>query len=327
MPKLNENMYDEFAGSNLKIYNHTKPFALECGAILPSLRIAYHTYGTQKADNVRWVCHALTASSDVADWWPKTVCKGGILDPDRFFTVCANMLGSCYGSSSAMELGEEFPVITFRDMARAHKILADHLGITKIETIIGGSTGGYQAMEWAYIEPERFERMVLLATLARSTAWITASSAAQRMAIEASGYSDEGLAAARAVAMLQYRGERAYNLTQSESEEKLTNFKADSYQRYQGAKLARRFDVHSYLSLLGALDSHDLGRGRGGVRVALGQITTPTLVVSVSSDIMYPPEAIKSMADSMPRAIYHEIHSDFGHDGFLVETPQISTLF
>lgn len=322
-------MYEEFAGSKLKIYHHTEPFTLECGEVLPSLQIAYHTYGTQKADNVRWVCHALTASSDVADWWPGTVCKGGALDPDRFFTVCANMLGSCYGSSSAMEYGAGFPTITFRDMVRAHQILAEHLGITKIETIIGGSTGGYQALEWAYLEPERFERMVLLATLARTTAWITASSAAQRMAIEASGYSDEGLAAARAVAMLQYRGERAYNLTQSEEEtgRRLTDFRVDSYQRYQGAKLARRFDVYSYLSLLGALDSHDLGRARGGVQTALARITTSTLVVSVSSDIMYPPQAIRQMADLMPRATYHQIDSDFGHDGFLVETAQISALF
>lgn len=322
-------MYEQFSGSNLRIFESKAPFSLECGAELSELKIAYHTYGelNEKRDNVRWVCHALTASSDVADWWPGTVVSGGVLDPAKYFTVCANMIGSCYGSVSALDgLGANFPLITFRDIARAHVMLASHLGIGAIDMLIGGSTGGSQAMEWAYVEPDRFKRLVLLATLPRTTAWIQASSAAQRMAIEAADYSDDGLSAARAVAMLQYRGSHAYNLTQSDVAEKLTDYKVDSYQRYQGRKLSNRFDVWCYLNLLRTLDSHDMGRGRGTESAAMGAITTPTTVVAVSTDIMYPAHDIAQMASMMPNATYYEISSPFGHDGFLVETEKIEKL-
>lgn len=319
--------YGEFAGSDPQFFRLGEPLELECGQVLHNVTLTYHTYGTLRGDNVRWVCHALTASSDVADWWPNTVCKGGMLDPERYFVVCANIIGSCYGSTSPLTV-DDMPIVTFRDMARAYQLLSKHLNITNISLIIGGSTGGAQAMEWAYLEPDRFGKMALLATLPTSTAWIQAFSAAQRMAIEASDYSDEGLAAARAVAMLQYRGETAYNLTQSDEESsKLGGYKVESYQRYQGAKLARRFDVRCYMRLLDALDAQDLGRGRGGVEAALGRITTPTVVVGVSSDIMYPAAAMKTMAAMLPRATYHEINSDFGHDGFLVEIPKIASLF
>ncbi|MEG2727546.1 MAG: alpha/beta fold hydrolase [Mucinivorans sp.] len=320
-----KNKYSQFAGSSLQIFVSHEPFALDCGRVLPSLTVAYHTYGTRRADNVRWVCHALTASSDVADWWPGTVCRNGLLDPERYFTVCANMLGSCYGSSSPLT-EPDFPMITFGDIARAHQLLAKHLAIDKIDLLIGGSTGGSQVFEWAYLEPTRFSRLVLLATLPRTTAWIQASSAAQRMAIQASGFSHSGLAAARATAMLQYRGSKAYNLTQSDLGEKLTDYKVDSYQRYQGQKLASRFDVQCYLHLLATLDSLDVGRARGGVAAALSAITTPATVIAVSSDIMYPPQDIRDMAALLPHGEFHLINSDFGHDGFLVETDQITQL-
>lgn len=320
-------MYEKFSGSAVRLFHSTAPFALECGATLDGVTIAYHTYGTLSAerDNVRWVCHALTASSDVADWWPGTVVQAGVLDAQRYFVVCANMIGSCYGSTSAMS-EVDFPLITFRDMVRAHQLLADYLGLSRIDMLIGGSTGGSQAMEWAYLEPERFGRLILLATLPKTTAWIQASSTAQRMAIEASGYSDQGLAAARATAMLQYRGSQAYNMTQSDDQPKLYGYKVDSYQRYQGKKLSDRFDVKCYLRLLDALDSHDIGRGRGGVDKALGRITTPTTVVAISTDIMFPPDDIRAMANAMPDALFHEIDSPFGHDGFLVETAKISSI-
>ncbi|MEG3047198.1 MAG: homoserine O-acetyltransferase, partial [Mucinivorans sp.] len=175
-------------------------------------------------------------------------------------------------------------------------------------------------------EPDRFSRLVLLATLPRTTAWIQASSTAQRMAIEASGYSDAGLAAARATAMLQYRGAKAYNLTQTEPDEKLKDYRVDSYQRYQGKKLSSRFDVRCYLGLLNTLDSFDLGRARGGVQAALGHITTPATVVAISTDIMYPASDIQQMADMLPGGEFHLLDSAFGHDGFLVETAKISKL-
>lgn len=295
---------------------------------MPSLKVAYHTYGELNAarDNVVWVCHALTASSDVADWWPGTVAAGGILDPSQWFVVCANKLGSPYGSSSPLD-GAWGEVVTFRDIVRAHRMLASHLGIDRISRLIGGSTGGAQAMEWAYVEPHRFDQLVLLATLPQSTAWIQASSEAQRMAILAAANPADGLAAARAIAMLQYRGCGAYNMTQTEPDtDRLRDFRVASYQRYQGRKLSNRFDVECYLALLDTLDSHNIGRARGGVEVALARITTPTIAIGIDTDIMFPCLDIKTMADAMPQAHYHTIHSDFGHDGFLIETPTITTL-
>lgn len=330
-------MYRTYWGSAPQIFQHDAPFPLESGAVLPYLRIVYHTYGTLRDHNVRWVCHALTASSDVADWWPGTVVKGGFLDPEKYFVVCANMLGGCYGSIGPMDFPQgEFPPISFGDIARAHQLLANHLGFDRIESIIGGSTGGYQAMEWAWMEPERFDRMLLLATLPRSTAWIRAASEAQRMTLDAGGDSKAALAAARAIAMLQFRGAEAYNLTQDEpsadwavgeTKTEAAAMRVSSYQRHQGEKLAKRFDVGSYRALLGALDAFDLGRGeRGGVAAALAKITIPTDVIGFSTDVMYPPTEIRRMAEALPNATYYQIDSPFGHDGFLVETEKINTI-
>lgn len=314
----------------IQIFKDCRPFALECGIELPHIKVAYHTYGTlnDAKDNVVWVCHAMTANSDVADWWPCTVVDGGLLDPGQWFVVCANVLGSPYGSSSPLDSGwDKNIVVTFRDIVAAHRMLAAHLGIGKIARLIGSSTGGMQAMEWAYVEPARFASLVLIATLPRATAWITAFSEAQRMAIDASGNSPQGLAAARAITMLLYRGETPYNITQTEpNEEKLTDFKVSSYQRYQGKKLSDRFEVECYLSLLRTLDSHNIGRGRISVQNALACITTPAIVIGVDTDIMFPACAVSDMAAAMPQSEYHTIHSNFGHDGFLIEIAALTSL-
>ena len=158
----------------LNIYRHPRPFKLECGAVLQNLEIAYHTYGelNERGDNAVWVCHALTANSDVADWWPGTVVPGGFLDPARHFTVCANIIGSCYGSTGPLSTDpatghpyyDRFPPLTIRDMARALALLADAIGIKRIGTLVGSSVGGFQALEWAAEQPERFGRLVLIAT-------------------------------------------------------------------------------------------------------------------------------------------------------------------
>lgn len=308
----------------MQLFQYKSTFELECGEVVPSLTVAYHTYGQLNSDrsNVVWVCHALTASSDVADWWPGTVVEGGLLDPTRYFVVCANCLGSCYGTTTPTT---RIPDFTIRDMARAHSLLADHLGIDKVAHLIGGSTGGAQAMEWAYSEPERFGRLSLIATMARTSAWVQAASESQRMAIEADPV--KGLAAARTIAMLQYRGREAYVITQTDPDQsKLHDFQVTSYQRYQGEKLVRRFEVESYVSLLNSLDSHNIGRGRGGVEAALSTIKIPTMVIAISSDILFPPSEVKAIADAMPNARYVEIDSPYGHDGFLIETPAISSL-
>ncbi len=336
------NIYESFFGSAPQFFHSQEPLFLECGESLPELTLAYHTYGTlnAEADNVIWVCHALTANSDVADWWPGTVVEGGLLDPGRHFIVCANKLASPYGSTSPLSTnpltGEpyymDFPLVTPRDMARAYGRLRKALGISRIQMLIGSSTGGYQALEWAIEEPSLFENLALLVTMYRTSPWIVASSEAQRMALETDptfrdrrpDAGGEGLAAARAMAMLIYRNADTYNTTQRDDEYKLHGFRAASYQRYQGEKLRRRFNAHCYYRLLQALDLHNVGRSRGGAEAALASITARTAVVAVDTDIMYLPKEIREMAGMIPGAAYHELHSDSGHAGFLIETPAIT---
>lgn len=332
-------MLTQYQGANPQFYYHNKPLKLESGAELTSLRIAYHTYGTlnENRDNVIWVCHAMTANSDVADWWPDTVVEGGIFDPAKYFIVCANKLGSCYGTTSALDYAPDymnFPLVTIRDMVAAHQILAAALGVDKIKLLIGGSTGGAQAMEWAIIEPNRIENLTLTVTLPKCSPWIVADNEAQRMILRADkslysadeGGGGEGLAAARAMSMLIYRNWVAFNITQRDDEEKLRDFRAASYQRYQGEKLRRRFDARCYYHLLESLDSHDVGRGRGGVAAALSQITARTIVMSVDSDIMFPSADVCEFARLIPQATFHEISSKFGHDGFLIETATLTRI-
>ena len=218
------------------IYKAPGPFVLETGHTLPELRIAYHTYGKPNAayDNVVWVCHALTANSDVADWWPHTVEAGCFLDPARHFVVCANILGSHYGTTGPLHVNPEtgspyykdFPPFTIRDIVRAHRLLAGALGIGRIDTLVGSSVGGFQAIEWAVMEPERIGKLILIATAAKASPWTIAIDQTQRMAIEADATFGEprndagmkGLAAARAIGLLSYRGPEGYNLTQQDRE-------------------------------------------------------------------------------------------------------------
>ncbi len=325
-------------------FTYDQAFTLESGQTLPGLTIAYHTYGTQRADNVVWVCHALTANSEVADWWPRTVEAGRFLDPKRYFIVCANILGSHYGTTGPLSVnpatGEpwygDFPQVTIRDMVRAHFLLAEHLGITRCRAMIGSSIGGFQAMEMACMQPDFAERIVLIATSARSQPWAIAINESQRMAIEADATFGErtpeagskGMACARSIGLLSYRGSPAYNATQQETDgrEKTSGFRAASYQRYQGEKLVRRFNAYSYYRISQAFDSHDIGRGRGGIEQALRLIRARTLIVGISTDIIFPVEEQEFLHRHMPGSEIHILSSEFGHDGFLVEHDQLNDI-
>ena len=327
-----------------QIYIAPGPFELETGHTLPELRIAYHTYGTLNAakDNVAWVCHALTANSDVADWWPHTVEAGRFLDPARHFVVCANIIGSHYGTTGPLHVNpatgrpwyKDFPPFTIRDIVRAHRLLADALGIGRIGTLVGSSVGGFQAVEWAVSEPERIERLVLIATAAKASPWAIAIDETQRMAIEADTTFGQprddagmkGLAAARAIGLLSYRGPEGYNLTQQDREERPAVHRACTYQQYQGEKLRRRYNAYSYYAILDAFDTHDAGRGRGGLEQALRSITARTLVVGITTDIIFTPAEMRSLHAMIPGSAYHEIDSPFGHDGFLVEHEQLNDI-
>lgn len=267
----------------MEFYHHYQEFPLENGMTLPKLTIAYHTYGTlsPQKDNVIWVCHALTANSDVADWWPHTVEQGKFLDPAQYFIVCANILGSHYGTTGPLSINPRtnrpwygtFPEITVRDMVECHHLLAEHLGIRHVKMLIGSSIGGFQCMEWAVMYPDFAERLVLIATSARSKPWAIAFNESQRMALETDPtFGDEddnagskGLAAARSIALLSYRGQTAYDQTQDDTDAsaKTSGYRVCSYQRYQGEKLKRRFNAYSYYRFTQAIDSHNLGRERG----------------------------------------------------------------
>jgi homoserine O-acetyltransferase/O-succinyltransferase len=304
-------------------FKYQQVFALECGQSLPSLNIAYSTYGTLNSErnNVIYVCHALTANADVADWWPGMVGDEFIFNPQKYFIVCANLLGSCYGTTGPDD--NSFPLITVRDLVNAHRLLAGHLQLTAIHLLCGGSLGGQQAMEWAIMQPSFIKNLFLVATNSRHSAWGIAFNEAQRMALEAG---DKGLEAARAIAMLSYRNYTMFENTQTDIEEKLDDFRAASYQRYQGLKLKKRFSAASYYTLSKAMDSHHVGRGRASMHEALAQIKARTLVVGISTDILFPPKEQEFLAECIPDAVLQIIPSEYGHDGFLIEVKTISEL-
>ncbi|MBR6631052.1 MAG: homoserine O-acetyltransferase [Alistipes sp.] len=330
-----------------KLYRHNAPFKLESGEVLPSLEIAYDTFGelNEAKDNVIWVCHALTANSDVADWWPHTVEQGKFLDPERYFVVCANFLGSHYGTTSPLSVNPatgkkwyyDFPRITVRDMVACHQLLAKELGIERVKLLIGSSIGGFQCMEWAIMEPEFMENLALIATTTYSEPWAAAFNESQRMAIrldpswgeERDDAGLDGMAVARSIALISYRGGAAYNATQQELSNPLEasfDRRAHSYQQYQGEKLRRRFNALSYYRLSEAVDSHNIARGRGTIAEALSRIKARTLVVAISSDILFPVEAHTPLREHIADVEYHLIESEFGHDGFLVEHEKLNSI-
>lgn len=317
-------------------YHFDGTFELESGRQLEEIKITYHTFGelNAKKDNVIWVCHALTANSDVSDWWSGLFGSNRLLDPEKYFIVCANVLGSCYGSTGPASplknkrpLLDSFPDLTIRDLVKAHQLLASHLEIESIELLIGASLGGQQALEWAVDEPSRVKKLIVLATNAVHSAFGRAFNESQRLAIRADQTygkglqgGRKGLIAARSIAMLSYRSYDGYALRQGEENNELpTEFKAASYQRYQGTKLANRFNAYSYYLLSKTMDSHDLGRDRNGIVNALQGISAKTLVVGICSDLLFPTEEQRFIAEHVPNGRYQEIRSSFGHDGFLIE--------
>ncbi len=303
-----------------------EPLILECGQALRDLRVYYTTYGDLNEDksNVVWVFHALTANSDPMEWWPGLVGENDFINPQEHFIVCANMLGSCYGSTEPTDF--EFPLITIRDMVESHKLLKTHLGIEQIHIGIGGSMGGQQLLEWAAQEPELFDTIVPLATNAKHSAWGIAFNETQRSAIAAASDVHEGLEVARAIAMLSYRNQITYNTTQNDDDERIDDFSASSYQRYQGAKLSNRFSPFSYHYLSKAMDSHNIGIGKNGIKSALEKIKSKAIVIGIESDILFPIQEQKRIYDHIENAVFYPIQSLYGHDGFLIETDQITAI-
>ena len=336
----------------------TDNFSFEAGGSISNLEIIYHTSEREykKGDRVVWLCHALTANSDPLDWWPEMVGENCWVNPDKDFVVCVNIFGSAYGTTGPRHFGDrvsengnressagspegylDFPKFTVRDTARLFTLVREHLGIEKVDLLVGSSIGGFHALEWAIMEGDVIECAAFIATAPRVSPWLSAWMEVQRMAMEADPTfracesldgGRKGLEAARAISLISYRSFDGYNLTQYETDEDcLFASRAASYERYQGEKLVKRgFDAYSYYYLLWCVDSQNVGRHRGGVANALAQIKAKSIVISITSDGLFPPCESSEWAKHIPGAAYYEIESRFGHDGFLLETEQITKI-
>lgn len=333
---------------NFRVFKYNNKFTLESGKILPGFHLAYNALGKMNADksNVVWIFHALTANSNPAEWWPGLVGENKLFNPQKHFIVCVNMPGSCYGSSGPLDNDpqtqkpyyHDFSLFTTRDMIRAYHHLKSELGIQKIHIGIGGSMGGQQLLEWAIEEPSLFEYIIPIATNAAHSAWGIALNATQRWCIENdeswqkkdADAGLEGMKIARSVALISYRHYDTYvksqhGLTADTESNPIDKqvFKAETYQRYQGEKLARRFNAFSYYFLSLAMDKHNVGRSRSSVKEALQSIGAKTLVIAISSDILFPVSEQELLAAYIPGAKLTVIDSYYGHDGFLLEYESI----
>ncbi|MFT5819350.1 MAG: homoserine O-acetyltransferase [Crocinitomix sp.] len=307
---------------------------LESGEQLNQIKVAYQQFGNPAAKKIIWVCHALTGNAQVNEWWPGLFAKNGPFNTADYRIICANVLGSCYGTSGPNDLPEplDFPLITIRDMVEVHELLLQHLKIDQIDILIGASLGGQQALEWAVSSPDLIKKLVLIATNAEYSPYGKACNEAQRLAL----YSDEtfgrkgggkaGLKAARAVAMLSYRSYSDFKIKQEDIDTRISDYKAASYVAYQGNKFIERFDPYAYYSLTKSMDSHCIGRGRGGNINALQSIKAKTLVIGVNSDVLFPIEEQQYLAKNIPSAEFGTIDSVHGHDAFLIEYDQLNEL-
>ncbi|MFW6075750.1 MAG: homoserine O-acetyltransferase MetX [Chloroflexota bacterium] len=342
------------------------PFITERGERLDELTLAYETWGAlnPRRDNAVLVFHALTGDSHAAShpeidgdhpgWWEPVIGPGAPIDTDRHFVICANAPGSCYGSSGPASIAPDgqpyrlrFPALTVRDLVRAQLRLVESLGITRIQAAIGGSVGGMEALECALLAPEYVEQAIVVAASNRFHAQGIALNEIQRRTImldpswrngdyDPSRPPQQGLALARMLGMVSYQcdvlmedrfGRNPARYTQWP--EFQTRFDVEGYLHYQGDKLASRFDANSYLYLSRAMDSHDIGEGRGGLHEAAAALRASSLFVGISSDILFPPSYVRDSARLIQlaggAADYVEMNSNSGHDSFLKDFDELAT--
>src|SRR5688500_14841321 len=338
-----------------RVFLDLPAFRLERGGSLPGIRVAYETWGTLAADgsNAVLVEHALTGDSHVvgpavpghptAGWWEGLIGPGAPLDTGRFFVVCANVLGGCQGTTGPSSFapddgrwGSRFPEVTVGDQVRVEAELADAVGLSRWACVVGGSMGGMRALEWAVAMPDRVATLFFLASGAVASADQIGTQTTQQAAVRADprwagGDYDpadppvDGLGIARRIAHLTYRsafelGERFGTAVQDDG-----RFAVASYLDHHAGKLARRFDAGSYVVLTEAMNSWDVGRGRGGVEAALARVTARSPVAGVDSDRLYPLELQQQVADALGVPL-QVIGSPYGHDGFLIETGAVGEL-
>jgi len=332
---------------NITITTLNKPFVTESGFLFENPEVAYKTWGelNERRDNVVVICHALTGHSAADEWFPGLIGEGRVCDPSDHFIICINVPGSCYGSVGPKSVNPktgrpfqgDFPDLTIRDFVRFQQAVLDQLGVEGIHFVIGASMGAMQVLEFAVMDPRVRAAIPISAGKAHSP-WAIAISHAQRKAIAADPnwnngfYDDEnkpeqGLAAARMMAMVTYRSPADYTLKFGrELQPGKEIFAVESYLDYQGQKLAGRFDANTYMILTRAMDSHDLSRGRASFDEILDRVEIPVLVIGIDSDLLYPIGEQLELARLLPNARYGEITSKTGHDAFLIEFDQLQTI-
>lgn len=347
-----------------------RPLALEGGGVLKEVTLAYETWGELNADrsNAILICHALTGDSHVTGggggtytdegWWSRIVGPGLAIDTDRYFVVCANVLGGCQGTTGPSSIdpqtgtpyGSRFPQISMRDIVRSQRCLAEELEVERWFSVIGGSMGAMTALEWAAMYPDQVRSVAPIASTLQASAQQIAWSAVGRLAIandpnfHGGDYYDRdagpgvGLAIAREIAFIHYRSDSEWSerfgrqpLDRLDRFDSWGRFNIESYLDHHGQKFPHRFDANSYLVLNRAMDLHDVGRGRGGSVAALKKFAGPLLTVSVTSDFLYPVHQQTEIAEVARKAgsscvQHHTIDSVFGHDGFLVEHDKLAAM-
>jgi homoserine O-acetyltransferase len=320
---------------------------LENGETLPDITIAYQSWGELNAakDNAILINHAMTGWSDVTAWWPNMVGPGLPFDTNKYFIVCPNVIGGCQGSTGPSSIapdgkryGSRFPTVTVRDMAKAEILFSDAIGIKKYRLAVGPSLGGMRSLEWAIEHPDRVSAICTIGSSAVATGDQIGGFSVQIRAIKTDpnfnggDYYEqeigptEGMGIARRIAHLTYRTESEMDVRfgrQMQGDE-TGRYAVESYLDHQADKLAKRFDANTYISLTSAMASHDVGRDRGGVVKALESIKIPVVVVSIDTDRLFPPRLQVEVAELVPQAApLITISSDFGHDGFLVESEAV----
>ncbi|MDD8018109.1 MAG: homoserine O-acetyltransferase [Bacteroidota bacterium] len=366
MPTLTQHIVET---KIVQLFDETHPLKMECGVELSPVHVAFETYGelNSAGDNAILVCHALTGSAHAAEyssedsksagWWHTAIGEGKALDTRKYFVISSNFLGGCYGTTGSISenpktgkpYGLSFPQMTVRDMVKVQKALITYLGVTKLKTIIGGSLGGMQVLEWPLMYPDLVESIVPIATAAKHSPWAIGLNTIARQAIMndpdwksgnyyAFGQPQKGFSLARQIAMLSYRSDVSFqqrfqrerikdNLDSKNYNFDWSNlFQVESYLYYQGKKLVDRFDANTYIYITRAMDLHDVTLDRGSIEDVLGSITVPSLSVGIDSDILYPVHEQKEIASRIPNSTYAEITSPHGHDAFLIEYDQLSMM-